>query len=74
MCGVTLCRLLFVALQVNPSHNTDGVDPDCSRHVLVEDSYISVGDGEYVIKNTYIATSALMKVSTLHNMKNNTAR
>lgn len=31
-------------LAPSTSHNTDGIDVDCSQHVLIEDSYISNGD------------------------------
>jgi len=34
-----------------PSHNTDGIDPDGCRHVLVEDVDISVGDDVFALKN-----------------------
>ena len=38
------------ALKVGPSHNTDGVDPDCAQDVLIERVYISTGDDAIAIK------------------------
>jgi len=34
----------------SPSHNTDGVDPDCAQDVLIERVYISTGDDAIAIK------------------------
>ena len=38
------------ALKVGPSHNTDGIDPDCAQDVLIERVYISTGDDAIAIK------------------------
>jgi len=35
----------------DPSHNTDGIDPDCSQDVLVERVYISTGDDNIAVKS-----------------------
>lgn len=35
----------------NPSKNADGIDVDCSSNVLVEDSFLSVGDDVLCVKS-----------------------
>lgn len=39
---------------ISPMHgpNTDGIDPDSSRHVIIADSYIETGDDCIVLKTT----------------------
>ena len=37
--------------KTGPSHNTDGIDPDCSQDVLIERVYISTGDDNIAIKS-----------------------
>ena len=37
--------------KIGPSHNTDGIDPDCAENVLIERVYISTGDDNIAIKS-----------------------
>ena len=36
---------------VHPSHNTDGIDPDCAQNVLIERVHVSTGDDCIAIKS-----------------------
>lgn len=49
-CDGVNARLLTI---VNPddSPNTDGFDPDSSRNIILEDTFISVGDDAIAIKS-----------------------
>ena len=50
---VYMTNVTVLAPETNPnkSCNTDGIDPDATQDMLVEDSYISVGDDAIAIKS-----------------------
>ena len=51
--NVYMANVTVIAPETNPnkSCNTDGIDPDCTQDMLVEDSYVSVGDDAIAIKS-----------------------
>ena len=61
----------------NPSHNTDGIDVGNSQNVLVEYSYVSVGEYLYsykVLKNENLGDVAIMAGSSYKQTANVTFR
>lgn len=50
-CDGVVIRGLNITARGHPAPNSDGIDPDSSRNVLVEDCFVDVGDDTVAIKS-----------------------